>query len=74
MVAPFCTFYGKIWAGVSLNTGKRFFLEVLFQNQQKKYKNKKKTVLGIIFKLDIRLRDWYVFLWQSQKFWTFPIT
>ena len=30
MVVPFSKFYGKIWVGLSLNTGKRFFLEVSF--------------------------------------------
>ena len=29
-VAPFSKFYGKIWIGFSLNTGKCFFWEVLF--------------------------------------------
>ena len=36
MVAPFSKLYGKIWVGFSLNTGKRFFLEVSFQMQQRK--------------------------------------
>ena len=30
MTAPFSKFYGKICAGFCLNTGKGFFLEVLF--------------------------------------------
>ena len=30
MDAPFIKFYGKIWVAFCPNTGKRFFLEVLF--------------------------------------------
>ena len=30
IVAPFSRFYGKIWVGFCLNTGRRFFLEVSF--------------------------------------------
>ena len=30
MVAPLSKFYGKIWVGFCLDTGKRFFLEVSF--------------------------------------------
>ena len=40
-----CSFqqiYGKIWVGFCLNTGKRFFLEVLFYSQQKKHDSSKK--------------------------------
>ena len=35
-----CSFqqvYGKIWVSFCLNTGKRFFLEVLFSSQQKEH-------------------------------------
>ena len=35
MVAPFIKVYGKIWVGFCLNTGKRFFVEVSFESQQK---------------------------------------
>ena len=35
MIASSSKFYGKIWAEFCLNTGKRFFLEVLFYLQQK---------------------------------------
>ena len=35
MVAPFTNFYGKIWVGFCLNTGKRFALEVSFYSQEK---------------------------------------
>ena len=37
MVAPFGKFYGKTWVSFCLNTGKRFFLEVLFSSQQKEH-------------------------------------
>ena len=37
IAAPLSKFYGKIWVGFCLNTGKRFFLEM----------NLQKTVLGI---------------------------
>ena len=35
MTAPFSMFYGQICVSFCLNTGKRFFLEVLFSSQQK---------------------------------------
>ena len=35
MPAPFSKFSGKICVSFCLNTGKRFFLEVLFSSQQK---------------------------------------
>ena len=38
MVAPFSKFYGKIWVSFCLNTGKHFFLEVLFSSQQKEHR------------------------------------
>ena len=34
MVAPFSKFYGKLWVGFCLNTGKRFFLEVFKTNRK----------------------------------------
>ena len=66
MAAPFNKFYGKIWVGFCLNTGKHFFLEVSFQSQQKEHRLFLKTVLGI-FKIVLRLRYQYVFIWQSVK-------
>ena len=33
MIAHFINFYGKIWVGFCLQTGKRFVLEVSFQSQ-----------------------------------------
>ena len=41
MVAPLSKFYGKIWGGFSLNTGKHFFLEVLFYQRKKVGSSKK---------------------------------
>ena len=38
MVTSSSKFYGKIWVGFCLNTGKRFFLEVSFQSQQKEHR------------------------------------
>ena len=35
MVAPFSTFYGKIWVGFCLNTGKHFFFEISFRANRK---------------------------------------
>ena len=61
---PFSNFYGKIWVGFCLNTGKRFVLEVSFYSQQKEHRFFQKTVLGII-KLALCLRD--VFMWQSVE-------
>ena len=38
VLIKFSKFYGKIWVGPCLNTGKRFFLEVSFSNQQKEHR------------------------------------
>ena len=62
MVAPFANFYGKIWVGFCLNTGKRFVLEVSFQSQEKEHGFFQKMVLGIL-KIALRLRDRHVFMW-----------
>ena len=62
-------FYGKIWIGFCLKTGKRFFIEILFQSQQKDLRFLKKAVLGI-FKTALCLRDHSVFHW---RFWTFSM-
>ena len=66
MVAPFSRFYGKIWVGFCLNTGKRFFIEVSFQSQQKELGFFQKKALGI-FKIALQLRDRHVFVWQSVE-------
>ena len=66
MVAPFSKFYGQIWVGLCLNTGKRFSLEVSFWSQLKEHTFFYKTVLGI-FKIALRLRDRHVLMWQSLE-------
>ena len=66
MAVPFSKFYGKIWVSFCLNTGKRFFLEVSISSQQKEHRFFCKTVLGI-FKIALRLRDRYGFMWRSVK-------
>ena len=61
----FNKFYGKMSLGFCLNKRKRFFLEVLFYNQQKDvwfYK----TVSGI-FKIAFRLWDRHIFMWQPLE-------
>ena len=49
-----------------LNTGKRFYLEVSFQTQQKEHRFFEKTVIGT-FKIALSLRNRHVFMWQSLK-------
>ena len=70
MPAPSSKFYGKIWVGFCLNTGKLFFLEVSFWSQQKEHRFFSKTVLGI-FKIALSLKDRHVFMWQSVKILNF---
>ena len=60
MVAPSTKFYCKFWVGFCVNTGKRFFLEILFWSQQKELSFFQKTVLGI-FNIALHLRDRDVF-------------
>ena len=66
MIALFSKFHCEIWAGICLNTGKHFFLEVWFQSQQKEHSSFLKTVLEI-FKTAYCLRDWHVFMWWSVE-------
>ena len=50
--------YGKMWVCFCLNTGKRFFAEVLFWIQQKEIRFLEKTGLGIFeIEIDRFLRD-----------------
>ena len=66
MVGSSSKFWGKIWVGFCLNTGKRFLLEVSFWSQQKEHRFFYKMALGI-FKIVLHLRDRHVFMWQSSS-------
>ena len=65
-IASLDNFYGKMWIGFCLNTGKRLFVEVSFSGHQKDYRFLWKIVPGI-FKISFCLRDQHVFTWQSLK-------
>ena len=67
MIAPSSKFHGKIFVGFVLTIGKRFFLEVSFQSQQKEHNVLLKTALEIL-KIAIRLLDRHVFKWHQSKF------
>ena len=60
IVAPFSKFYSKTSVGFCPNTGKRFFWEISFWGQQKKWRCYWKTLLGI-FKILLRFRDRHIF-------------
>ena len=67
MIVPSSKFHGKIFVGFVLTLGKRFFLEVSFQSQQKEHNVLLKTALEIL-KIAIRLLDRHVFKWHQSKF------
>ena len=58
--------YGNLWVSFCLNTGKRFFVEVLFKANRKALGSSKKTVLGI-FQTALRLWYQYIFMLQSLE-------
>ena len=58
--------YSKTWDGFCLNTGKRLFVEVLFKSQQNELRFFWKVAPWNL-EIALRLRDWYIFMWQSLE-------
>ena len=62
MIAPFANFYGKIWVGFCLNTGKHFAISEPWERVWILLKK----ILGV-FKIAFGFRNWHVFMWQPLE-------
>ena len=62
MIAPFANFYGKIWVGFCLNTGKHF---VISEPWERVWILLRK--IPGVFKIAFDLRNWHVFMWQPLE-------
>ena len=76
MVAPLNKFYGKIWFGFCLDTGKHFFLEVFFKVNRKSIGSSKKWNQGLSkkpFFWEISVFNVFNTLILKQIFWKVKI-
>ena len=62
MIAPFANFYGKIWVGFCLNTGKHFAISEPWERVWILLRK-----IPGVFKIAFGLRNWHVFMWQPLE-------
>lgn len=68
-------FYGKLWVGFCLKTGKYLFVSLFVFISRFHFKNNRKSIFKIvIFKVALPLRDWYVLTITRGFYFDFEIS